>query len=320
MNQPLLSIFVITYKHEVFIRQTIESLLIQETTFNFEVVVANDCSPDNTSIIIKSIIATHPKGNLIRYFEHKENLGMYNNFMFALNECKGKYIAVCEGDDYWIDPLKLQKQVDFLDANADYEVCFTNVRIVKENDKIKKHALIKEKRRTVYERKDLPIWAPLLTRVFRNRDFSTLPSAPGLDTVMLLWQSQFGKIKYLNEITGAYRKHPGGIYSAQSEVKRKEQIILTDIVCLSLIDSKLYYKYFGMILKKLAQLYKLDKVIFKRNRKIVKNTYIKYRKQIDFRTRHKINVAFVILSNPFLLSLSEAFFLRLFNKLFIYSK
>lgn len=320
MEKPLLSVFVITYKQAAFIKQTIDNILNQETDFDYELIIANDCSPDNTSDIINSIITAHPKGQIIRYFEHEQNLGMYGNFMFALNQCQGKYIAICEGDDYWTDPLKLQKQVDFLEANLDYEVCFSNIRIVDENDKLTKPALITDNRKTEYVKRDLPIWAPLLTRVFRNRDFSSVPSAPGLDTVMLLWQSQYGRIKFINEITGTYRKHAGGIYSAQTEGRRKEQIILTDIVSLRLIDASLYSKYFGMLFKKLVELRFIDTPLFKINNSLIHQAFKDYKNKMAWSLILKIRFSFLLVSLPIPNQFKSGrdFLLKVLNRLFIY--
>lgn len=320
MVTPLLSVFVITYKQEDYIEQTIRSILSQETSFDFELIVSNDCSPDNTSAVIQSIMSNHARGSVIRYFEHKVNLGMYGNFMFALNQCQGKYVAICEGDDYWTDSLKLQKQVDFLEANADYEVCFTNIRIVDAHDVVTKPILIKDNRKTDYERNDLPIWAPTLTRVFRNRDFNSLPSAPGLDTVMLLWQSQFGRIYFLNEITGAYRKHAGGIYSAQSEATRKAQILITDIVSLTMVDATLYSKYFGMIFKKLAALRYLDLELFRKNKMRVQQTFKKYKSNMNLFLIIKIKLCLWLVSLPLInnYKMINIILIKVLNRLFIY--
>lgn len=116
----IVSVCTITYGHEKYIYETIESVLNQKTSFEIEFIIANDNSPDNTDEIILKYIKNHPKGNYIKYFKHPENLGMIPNFNFALQQCKGKYVALCEGDDYWTDPLKLQKQVDFLESNSAY--------------------------------------------------------------------------------------------------------------------------------------------------------------------------------------------------------
>ena len=128
IQNPLISICLITYNQERYIKQTLESILMQVFPFDMEVVVSNDGSTDATHEIIKSVIESHAKGHLIRYFNQDQNLGMMPNFIFALQQCTGTYIAICEGDDYWTDPLKLDKQVSFLEAHCDYGICFHNVK------------------------------------------------------------------------------------------------------------------------------------------------------------------------------------------------
>jgi glycosyltransferase involved in cell wall biosynthesis len=121
-KKVMVSVDMITYKHEFYIQDAIESILKQETNFDFELIIADDCSPDKTPEIIETIINNHPNGYRIKYFRHKQNIGMQANGIFALNQCSGKYVAICEGDDYWINPLKLQKQVDFLENNSEYVI------------------------------------------------------------------------------------------------------------------------------------------------------------------------------------------------------
>ena len=133
--QPKVSVCMITYNHEKFIREAIEGVLMQECNFNVELIVANDCSPDATDSIIQDILKNHPCASWIKYINHKKNLGMMPNFIWALNQCTGKYIALCEGDDYWTDPLKLQKQVDFLEGNKDYIAHSHNVFFRDERNK-----------------------------------------------------------------------------------------------------------------------------------------------------------------------------------------
>lgn len=318
MNKfPLLSVCMITYGHEKFIRQAIESILMQQTKFDFELIITNDCSPDDTTAVVNDILKTHAKAKCIRYIEHSENKGMYGNFLFTLNECKGKYIALCEGDDYWIDPLKLQKQVDFLESHSDYEVCFTNIQIIDDNETVVKEQLIPSDRKTVFEQKHLPTWAPTLTRVFKNRDFSqAIPNVPGLDTIMLLYQSKFGKLKLIHEITGVYRRHNGGIYSSLSVAEQRESIILTLLESLKIVDKELLPKYFGLLFKKLIELKVLDKTVFKRNSSLIKKAYKTQKQNLSFITRSKIQMSFMILLLP--ISKTQTFFLRVIDKLFIY--
>ena len=120
------SVVMTTYGHENYITEAIEGVLMQECDFDIELIIANDCSPDNTDDNIKKIIKEHPKAHLIKYFMHKKNIGMMPNFIWSLQQAKSKYIALCEGDDYWIDPYKLQKQVDFLEKNDSYGAVFTD--------------------------------------------------------------------------------------------------------------------------------------------------------------------------------------------------
>lgn len=135
LENLMVSVDMITYGHENYIRQAIEGVLMQETNFEFDLIIADDCSPDNTQKIVEEIIERHPKGYRIKYFRHKQNIGMNANSIFAFEQCKGKYIAICEGDDYWTDPLKLQKQVDFLESNSDYSFCVHRYKKYIENKK-----------------------------------------------------------------------------------------------------------------------------------------------------------------------------------------
>ncbi len=122
-NKPIVSVCMITYGHENYIREAIESVLMQKCNFEVELILANDCSNDQTNEVIQDILKTHQNRSWIKYHEHKKNIGMMPNFQFALEKCTGKYIALCDGDDYWTDELKLQKQVDFLDNNQEYVLC-----------------------------------------------------------------------------------------------------------------------------------------------------------------------------------------------------
>ena len=114
-KRPTVSVCMITYGHEAFIEEAIKGVLMQETEFEFELIISNDCSLDATDSIIKKIIDTHPKGAIINYTSHEKNIGMMPNFIYALQRCRGKYVAVCEGDDYWTAPLKLHRQVAILE-------------------------------------------------------------------------------------------------------------------------------------------------------------------------------------------------------------
>lgn len=130
MNDILVSINCITYNHENYIREAIESLLMQNTDFKFEILIHDDASTDNTSEIIKEYQQKYP--DLIKPIYQIENQYSKGIKITPLNikRAKGKYIAFCEGDDYWTDPFKLQKQVDFMEANPDYSMCGHATKII----------------------------------------------------------------------------------------------------------------------------------------------------------------------------------------------
>lgn len=117
-DRPLVSACIFTYNHEGFIKQCIEGALKQEVNFSYEIVIGENNSTDDTASICEAYAKKYPK--LIRLFKNKENLGMSKNWLLTMNRCKGKYIALCDGDDFWTDAEKLQKQVDFLEQHDDF--------------------------------------------------------------------------------------------------------------------------------------------------------------------------------------------------------
>lgn len=123
---PKVSVVTITYGHQDYILDTLKGVLMQEYIGEIEFIIANDNSPDETDRVVTEFLNTNsiPSRFEIKYTKHEKNLGMMPNFIWALKQAKGKYIALCEGDDYWTDPLKLQKQVDFLEENGGYVACY----------------------------------------------------------------------------------------------------------------------------------------------------------------------------------------------------
>ena len=111
--QPKVSVLMITYNHEPFIAEAIESVLMQQTAFDFELVIGEDCSTDNTRDVVNAYATKLPE--TIKPLLHARNLGMLRNFATVYHACQGQYIAILEGDDYWTDSCKLQKQVMHMD-------------------------------------------------------------------------------------------------------------------------------------------------------------------------------------------------------------
>lgn len=121
IENPLVSVCIITFNHQDYIKECIEGALIQNTNFPFEIVIGDDASDDLTESICTSYYEDFP--NKIKYFRNEINVGMNRNWVETILRCDGKYIALCEGDDYWTDPFKLQKQVDVLENNFKIIAC-----------------------------------------------------------------------------------------------------------------------------------------------------------------------------------------------------
>ena len=129
---PLVSVSVITYNHEKYIRQCLDGILMQNVNFPYEVLVHDDASPDGTADIIREYEAKYP--DIIKPIYQTENQYSQGRPVSKLNydRARGKYLAFCEGDDYWTDPGKLQKQVDFLEAHPEYIACVHRVKVIDE--------------------------------------------------------------------------------------------------------------------------------------------------------------------------------------------
>lgn len=129
----LVSVNCITYNHEKYIGDAIEGFLMQKTNFDFEILIGEDCSTDNTKTICENY-AKKAKGK-IRLITSDSNVGARKNSERLLEHSRGKYIALCEGDDFWTDPYKLQKQVDYMESHPDCTLCFHAAKVVNENGK-----------------------------------------------------------------------------------------------------------------------------------------------------------------------------------------
>ncbi|EAS19986.1 putative glycosyl transferase [Flavobacteria bacterium BBFL7] len=120
------SVCMITYRHSLYIGQAIEGVLSQETNHELELIIADDASPDDTESIVNQLIVNNTSKIDIKYYRHATNVGAMENLLFAIKKCTGDFIAMCEGDDYWMDESKLEKQIDFLSNHPDYSLSYTH--------------------------------------------------------------------------------------------------------------------------------------------------------------------------------------------------
>ncbi len=210
MNDITVSIFILTYNQEQFIAQTIESILMQKTNFTYQLVIGEDCSTDMTRIICEKYVIQYPqKIKLLPPLE--KNIGLIANYIRTIAACNGKYIAICDGDDYWIDELKLQKQVDYLESHPDFSIVFTKMKRLFSNGEFKEMIIENQKSCTTFEDLIFNNFIPSVTVLFKNNQKNEkIPSwlihFPYGDWPTYLWTiKDKGKIHFLDEVTAVYR-------------------------------------------------------------------------------------------------------------------
>ncbi|MDQ3190814.1 MAG: glycosyltransferase [Bacteroidota bacterium] len=242
---PIVSVVSFTYNHEKYIRQALNGFVNQKTNFEYEIIIHDDASTDNTQSIIKEYEHKHP--DLFKPIYQNENQKSKGGGIVtrtAFSKAKGKYIALCEGDDYWTDPLKLQKQIDFLEKNPSYSGCFHQANVLHEDgsftlmnnyqgntaisfmDLIKKNMIATAS--CVYRRQDfhnnMPEW------------FYTLSAG---DWAFHLLSLQKGDLYYMNDCMSVYRQHSGGAWSGL----QKEDMVLRGVIIMQQLNEAFEYKY-----------------------------------------------------------------------------
>ena len=239
-GSPMVSILCITYNQAAFIARTLDSFLAQRTDFDVEIVVSDDCSTDETSDIIEQYRVR--AGGRIRVLSPPVNLGVTRNFRRAMQACRGKYIALCEGDDFWRGHTKLQTQVDFMEAYPGVVITYHNATIV---DAEGEHDTpqLPAKLRCDASSAELIATRPIstLTACFRNVLGELPPEldhAPALDLCLWSLLGQHGSGKYLPEIAPAgYRVHAGGVFSAQTD-RNRHAMTAQALLCLARVYAR----------------------------------------------------------------------------------
>lgn len=244
---PKVSVCMITYNQEKYIAEAIESVLVQQVNFDYEIVIGEDCSTDRTREIVKEYAEKYP--DKIRLLLHPHNLGGLlgkNNFVATFKACQGQYIAMLEGDDYWTDPYKLQKQADFLDNHFFYLIYFNTTKAIFKEDKDRFYIIPPPQ----YQRKFLTledllrlnfVATPLV--IFRNGLLKEFPEwlyklAMG-DYPLSILTAQHGKIGYIPELISIYRIYSGSTFSSRKTADNIRSLIKFDEV----INKHHYYSF-----------------------------------------------------------------------------
>lgn len=213
---PLVSVTVITYNHEAYIEQTIEGILAQQCDFPIELIIGEDNSKDRTLDICLDYQKTYP--HLIRVVTWHENVGGNANFLRVWGRTQGKYVACCEGDDYWIDPTKLTKQVALMEQFPETSLCGARTRVLNEMPgKIPTNAVLGPKRSGIkYSLRDVMITdlCHVSTFMFRKsklRFSENIRSLFYVDFYLTALSAIHGSLRCLPDVVSVYRQHPGGI-------------------------------------------------------------------------------------------------------------
>jgi glycosyltransferase involved in cell wall biosynthesis len=258
-TRPAVSVLCLTYNHAPFIRDCLEGFLLQQTTFPVEVLVHDDASSDGTAEIVREYETRFP--NLIKAIcqsknQHSQGIGPFHTFL--LPQAQGSYVAVCEGDDYWTAPHKLQKQVEFMEANPGYSGCFHNVAIRFDDQSAEPSpepsVFFPSGAKASVTLEDLVLEnvIPTPSILFRAGLFGSLPATlanlPVGDWPLHVLNAQHGPMGYLDEVLAVYRRHGGGIWSSLA----RRAVYEKTIVVARAIDAHLQFRYATAIGRRIA--------------------------------------------------------------------
>jgi glycosyltransferase involved in cell wall biosynthesis len=268
-DNPVVSVCVPTYNQAAFVEQTLMGALMQETDFAVEIVIGDDGSTDGAAVIIRAYADQHP--GRIRAFLHPHNLGPAeppafagrNNALHLLRACRGEFVALCEGDDYWTDPHKLQKQTDLLRANPGLTVCHHNVRVIYEDGLTPAHLFNPPAQPPVSTLADVLAdrWffatgSWLYRNIFRDRPADTFfadwfAEAAAGDWALMIQLAAAGDIAYLPDVMAVYRRHPAGLSHVHSE--RNAWFLQNRRAMFLAVDSWLGFRYHAVIEQTVAE-------------------------------------------------------------------
>lgn len=234
-----ISIIVLAYNHQDFIEKNLDGIFMQDFTGSVELIICNDASTDATDSVIRKKILQRPPNVQVKYFDHKKNIGATPNFYFALKEATGKYLAFCEGDDYWTDTQKLSHQLKFLIENRDCALSFHQVMNVSAHKKYDRKIFATVENRTytpeeIYRHWTIHTASVVMRRSVLDSDaFKKTMKDPKLlyfDTILFLAASTTGNLCGMARTMSAYRRHDQGISFGSNLKKDLSHNVLDTII------------------------------------------------------------------------------------------
>jgi glycosyltransferase involved in cell wall biosynthesis len=286
-----LTLVSLSYNHCAFAEQAIESFINQKTDFDYEIIIADDCSTDGTADIIDEYSKKYP---IIKPILRKANIGIINNYLDAMSAAKSQYVAYCECDDYFTDPCKLQKQVDFLEAHPECSMCFHRANVVYESGTERRKVLIRNDRlkKSIFTIEDLlkNNFIPSNSVMYRWRfteeniydEFPTCIMPAGY--YMHLLHAEEGNIGFINDHMSIYRKHKNGTWYNSNVIFEKhilQYLMFFGNVWTKIANKSYDYCEYACCDSNLNSV--LSKFTDKKNFKLVKNFMsVKKNSTIDF--------------------------------------
>ncbi|MDU1889299.1 MAG: glycosyltransferase [Dysgonomonas sp.] len=226
-----INVILITYNHAGYIRQSLESILMQKTLHEVEIIVADDCSPDNTVEIIREYEDKTPF--TFTYVAKDRNVGYNKNYQQAFSVCTGDYVAIMEGDDYWVKPNHLQSHINFLENHPDCSMSYNrHIRLFEDQNREeifdwandKGYELVTTEQLALGNRIGNLSCCMFRGNLIRNID-PKLFDMEIADWMLGMYMGQFGTLLYLKDVTSAYRIHDNGQWSRMSEREQCQRVI-----------------------------------------------------------------------------------------------
>jgi glycosyltransferase involved in cell wall biosynthesis len=286
IDNPLVSVILLAYNQEILINETLKGILNQKTNFPFEIIISENCSTDNTKIVCLEYFKKFPEKIIL--ICNEKNIGPNKNYFQAANYVRGKYIAVCPDDDWWIDNHKLQKQVGFMENNNEYNLVYTKARIfLQKSLKYKRKAMGYDC--TQFEKMIVSDQVPALTMCFTKQSFLEFVKEikplernfPCEDYAFLIWLTFRKKIFFMKEEIGGVFRIRGESVSMSNDPERvfhleeeRREIRMYFYNYFNVLDEKLLNKMelkYYMETMRWAPLIKNSENINERNQLFLKN-------------------------------------------------
>lgn len=299
-NKIMVSIICTTYNQDQYIEDAIKSFLMQITDFSYEIIIHDDASTDNTKEIIEAYEKLYPERiHAILQTENKYSKGINILESYELPVARGKYIAFCEGDDYWTDPYKLKKQVEMLEKHQECDVCAHAASVVRAQDKTEIRQIAPSTQNEIFETREVILgdggFVATNSLMMRRSLFECIPDFRKeyrIDYSLQIWGALRGGMIYLPENMSSYRECAQSSWTNRmnKDIPRYLNHYEKLIMMLEKLDIYTNHKYSKEISNRIKWQRFQMLIIQQENRKIISGNYTEFLKEMPFKDRYKIYI------------------------------